>query len=197
MQGRQGLSGFVGPYHVGAVIMETDNSIVYESFHPMRCTKLAIKAIKKYAVNQQQIEDECNLMIEIDHPNIIHPIDIIDLEDYKCIIMQLATGGDLFEYIAANGKLPEEAACKFMFYALQAIDYLHNLGIIHRDIKPENFLLMDDDMTEPKIILADLGFAKRFAPGELSNEWLGTPLYAAPEIYRKTPCMYFLRQKTS
>ena len=192
MTDHQGLPDFIGPYRVGALIIETDNARVYESFHPMRCSKLAIKAIKKQGVNLQAIEDECTLMLEIDHPNIMHAIDIYDLPNYKCVVMPLATGGDLFEYISANQRLEEVTACKVMFYALNALNYMHQLGIWHRDIKPENFLLMNDLKSDPSILLADLGYAKRFAPGETSQDWLGTPLYAAPEIYRKIPCMYFL-----
>ena len=182
-----GLCGFVGPYHVGALIFETDNSCVYESFHPMKCSKLAIKAIKKRGHSPQAIEDECNLIQEISHPNIMSAIDIIDLPDYRCIIMPLATGSDLFEFINNHDRIPEDVACKIMYSCLKAIDYIHSLGIWHRDIKPENFLLCDDDFQNPEVRLIDFGFAKRFAPGETSTDQLGTPLYAAPEIYAGRP----------
>jgi serine/threonine protein kinase len=153
----------------------------------MKCTKLAIKAIKKSAQPPQVIEDECNLIQEISHPNIMSAIDIIDQPNYKCVIMPLATGGDLFEFIANQDRIPEDVACKIIYSCLKALDYLHSLGIWHRDIKPENFLLFDDDTQNPDVRLTDLGFSKRFAPGEMSTDKLGTPLYAAPEIYAGKP----------
>ena len=181
---------FIGPFHVGSLIYPSTHADVYESFHPMQCTKLAIKAIRKAGVNPQTIEDECILMTEIEHPNIIRAIDFYDLPNYKCIVMPLATGGDLYELITSRGRIPEVQACKIMFNALQALKHLHHLGIWHRDIKPENIFLMNEDLNEPNIILADLGFAKIFEENELSQDWLGTPLYAAPEIYKRIPCMY-------
>lgn len=183
------LPEFIGPYHIGAVIIETDNSIIYESYHPQRCEKLAIKCIKKQGVNPQIIEDECTIMLEISHNAIMHPVSdgIFNLDLYRCIVMPLATGGDLFEYVVANGPMNENSASQVMHRALQAISYLHNLGIWHRDIKLENFLLMDDSVVDPNVVLADLGFAKHFTPGEYSTDFLGTPLYAAPEIHAKQP----------
>lgn len=187
-----GLSGFVGPYHVGSLIMETDNSLIYESFHPQKCEKLAIKAIKKSHCTPQMIEDECDLMQQVSHPNIMHIIDSFDLPEYRCVVMPLATGGDLFEYIEQNGRMDEQMACKVMYSAFDAINHLHQMGIWHRDIKPENFLLMDSNYEDPTIYLADFGYAKRFDFGERGTDWLGTPLYAAPEIYKKQPCMFLL-----
>ncbi|OHT04988.1 CAMK family protein kinase [Tritrichomonas foetus] len=181
------IPDFIGPYHIGSLIIETDNSMIYESFHPSRCEKLAIKLIKKDGVNPQIIDDECLLMKEIQNDQIMHAYDIFDLLHYRCIVMPLATGGDLFEYIAANSGMEEHAACQVIHTALTAIQYLHSLDIWHRDIKPENFLLLDDSIVDPNVCLADLGYAKRIPPGEKSSDYLGTPIYAAPEIHQKIP----------
>ena len=182
---------FVGPYRLYNLIFETDNSIVYESYHPEQCKKLAIKLIKKQGVNPQIIHDECQIMSEIDCEYIMQQIDVIELPFYTAVVMPLATGGDLFEYISANGQMEEHAACQVIHTALLALQYLDSLGIWHRDIKPENFLFMDDSLSEINIVLADLGFAKHFDRDELCTDWIGTPAYAAPEIHSRTPCMYF------
>ena len=178
---------FIGPYRKGSVIMETDSSIIYESYHPQRCLKLAIKCIKKCAVPAEAIERECIIMREIDSREIINIVDIFDLDGYRCIVMPLAIGGDLYEYIKAVDYVEEETAKKIIHGALIALEYLHRGGIWHRDVKPENFLLLDDSMVDPNVVLADFGHARRFAAGEVSTEFLGSPLYAAPEIYRREP----------
>jgi calcium-dependent protein kinase len=183
-----GLSGFVGGYYVGKLIHETDNSIVYESYHESKCLKLAIKAIKRSVQSPQMIDEEVSLMRAITHPNIMGFIDEIDLDEYKCLIMPLAIGGDLYSFIVDHldqkRRVPEEVACKIMYSILSALNYLHNTGIWHRDIKPENVLIFGDDKQNPDVRIADFGYAKRFGPGETSNERLGSKLYAAPEIYK-------------
>lgn len=186
---------FVGPYRISSLIFETENSKLYESFHPLKCFKLAVKAIKRKGNNEQMIEDEIALMKQLQHQNIMQLIDYLDSPsgNYKCIVMPLLLGGDLFEYINNKGKLPEVAACKIMYSVLQAVDYIHSLGVMHRDLKPENIMLKDsgdDSMEDPSVVLIDFGYAKNLRPGELADDWVGTPVYAAPEIYTKTPCMY-------
>ena len=181
-----GVPAFIGPYVIGSVIMETDNAIVYESFHPERCAKLAVKCIKKSCVNPQTIETECAVMRELSKCKYtIEVIDILDLDNFRCIVMPLALGGDLFEYIARN-TIEETTACQIMYRALNALKEVHEHDIWHRDIKPENFLLMDDS-NNPSIVLADFGYAKHLKANEKSTEYLGTPLYSAPEIHMNVP----------
>lgn len=184
---QSGIPEFVGPYRTGSVIMETDTSVIYESYHPQRCLKLAIKCIKKGTTSIEAIERECTIMREIDSREIINVVDIFDLDGYRCIVMPLATGGDLYEYIKEVGYVDEHQAKNIIHGALIALEYLHHDGIWHRDVKPENFLLLDNSMVEPEVVLADFGHAGRFAAGETSTEFLGSPLYAAPEIYRREP----------
>ena len=68
---------------------------------------------------------------------------------------------------------------------LEGLHYLHEvLGIVHRDIKPENFLLYKDG-DKIRIKLIDFGFATYCKNDETMNEQLGTPQYAAPEIFEQ------------
>ena len=60
------------------------------------------------------------------------------------------------------------------------------IGIVHRDIKPENFLLYNDGH-RIKIKLIDFGFATYCKEDETMNDQLGTPQYAAPEIFEQKP----------
>jgi serine/threonine protein kinase len=176
---------------MGSLIIETATAQIYESFHPSQCSKLAIKCIKKSVHPPQTIEDECSLLHEISYPGVIQAIDICDLEHYRCVVMQLAIGGDLLEYVRVNGRMEETAACKVIHSVLQSLAYLHQLGIWHRDIKPENILLMDDSIVDPQAVIADLGYAKRFSHGESSTEFVGTSPYMAPELHMRRSCMFF------
>ena len=177
------LPAFLGPYRIGSLIYRTLNASVYESFHVELCEKLAIKCIKKGSCPPQLIEDECQIMRDLKNSQYtIHALDIFETDHYRCIVMPLAVGGDLFEYIARVGAVEEVIACQIMHQAISALVEIQKYKIWHRDIKPENFLLMDGSSTCPNIVLADFGYAKHLGDHELSREWVGTPLYSAPEI---------------
>jgi serine/threonine protein kinase len=100
------------------------------------------------------------------------------------MVMEYASGGELFEYVQKRKRLGEIRAKMLMFQILSAVDYLHLKGIVHRDLKLEN-VLMDGD---GNVKLADFGFANFGVPflGTQSESILrtscGSPCYAAPEI---------------
>lgn len=82
------------------------------------------------------------------------------------LVMDLCRGGDLFDRIVSNGRLPEKTAAKLCYALVGALLHCHHLGIVHRDIKPENVLLVDA-MSEDKIKLVDFGVAAFFEPGNI------------------------------
>ncbi len=57
-------------------------------------------------------------------------------------MIELATGGDLFERIVNKGFLPEIESVKILQMLLSGLDYLHHQGVVHRDMKPENVLVL-------------------------------------------------------
>jgi serine/threonine protein kinase len=181
---------FVGPYCLGALIQETPKAVIYESYHPEKCEKLAIKLIKKYCQSPQLIEDECALMLELKSDVIIRALDIFDLDAYRCIVLPYAVGGDLLDYIMDTAPISEDTASRIMYTALCALDYLHSMGIWHRDVKPDNFLIMEYSLEDPRIVLADLGLARRFETDDFSKEKVGVLNYWAPEIIDGTGCLF-------
>ena len=101
------------------------------------------------------------------------------------LVMELLTGGELFDRIVAKGHYSETDARKLTVTMLKAILYLHENGIAHRDLKPENLLLKDT--TEDAIVkITDFGLSKIFSDdvaGEVVMKTAcGTPGYVAPEV---------------
>lgn len=89
-------------------------------------------------------------------------------------------GGELFNYIVHNGRLPEPRARRFFQQIISGIEYSHRLKIVHRDLKPENVLL--DDGLNVKI--ADFGLSNEISDGDFLTTSCGSPNYAAPEVIR-------------
>lgn len=95
------------------------------------------------------------------------------------ISMELAKGGELFEYVAQTGTFSEIVARSYFKQLINALEYCHSQGICHRDLKPENLLF--DDFFNLK--LCDFGFST-FVGGRDESGWLhtvlGTESYMSP-----------------
>lgn len=95
------------------------------------------------------------------------------------IVMELMTGGDLFDVLIDIGHLSEASTAKDMCHITQGLEYLHDREIVHRDLKPEN-LLYSRPLPEGVLKISDFGIAE-VAWGGI-DDIKGTPGYMAPEI---------------
>ena len=168
------------------IIDNTNNSIIYKAKDPRTGMQVAIKFIKYREKCFSRVDEEVKLTSEIKSPFIIHPLEIFDSLPYKCIVMPLAIT-DLQKFISKSERIPEQSAKQIMLSALLALKYLHDRNICHRDIKLENLLIMNQKDNDEDVQLADLGFAKQAQNGEKFTEYLGTPMYAAPEVISGIP----------
>lgn len=114
------------------------------------------------------------------HPNIVRLYDVIETDKYIGIILEYASGGELFDHILAHRYLREKDACKLFSQLLSGVWYIHQKKIVHRDLKLEN-LLLDRNRN---VIITDFGFANRFEhrKDDLMQTSCGSPCYAAPEL---------------
>ena len=151
--------------------------------------KFAIKRINKMSIKSVDGVYKEAEFAKLDHPNIIKYYAVY--EDLKTIsfVMELAEGGDLFDFITSSplGHLPLDICIDLMVQICETLVYLHfTKKIVHRDLKPENFMITISN--EKAIIkLIDFGMSTFIKEGELLNEYLGTPQYAAPEIVSHIP----------
>ncbi|KAJ3410443.1 Map microtubule affinity-regulating kinase [Chytridiales sp. JEL 0842] len=128
---------------------------------------------------------EVQLLMRLDHPNIISLYQVMETEDECYVIMEYASGGELIEYIAARNYLTEKEARKFFRQIVSAMDHCHLANVVHRDLKLENLLLNDDR----NILISDFGLGRTFNPDaeEYMKTFCGTPNYAAVELISGIP----------
>jgi calcium-dependent protein kinase len=86
------------------------------------------------------LETELDILRSVDHPNIVKFYETYVDHRYVHIVMELCTGGELFERIVESQRFSEKKAAKYLKSMNSAVQHLHSLGICHRDLKPENFL---------------------------------------------------------
>ena len=145
------------------------------------CKELPKKNLSDY----EGLMREVNLMIQLDHPNIIKLYEVYENQKNIYLIMELCTGGELFDRITLNTEngiqFTEKQAASLFKQMMSAINYCHKNGIVHRDLKPENLLYLNEDENSP-IKVIDFGMSKRFDSKSLMSEKVGTAYYISPEI---------------
>ncbi|XP_070926584.1 calcium/calmodulin-dependent protein kinase type 1D isoform X2 [Macaca nemestrina] len=148
----------------------------------------AVKCIPKKALKgkESSIENEIAVLRKIKHENIVALEDIYESPNHLYLVMQLVSGGELFDRIVEKGFYTEKDASTLIRQVLDAVYYLHRMGIVHRDLKPENLLYYSQD-EESKIMISDFGLSKMEGKGDVMSTACGTPGYVAPEVLAQKP----------
>lgn len=174
---------YIGKYKLIKTIGKGNFAKVKLAKHLPTGREVAIKIIDKTQLNPtslQKLFREVRIMKFLDHPNIVRLYEVIETEKTLYLIMEYASGGEVFDYLVAHGRMKEkEARAKFR-QIVSAVQYCHQKHVIHRDLKAEN-LLLDADMN---IKIADFGFSNEFSPGNKLDTFCGSPPYAAPELFQ-------------
>ncbi|XP_008943062.1 PREDICTED: LOW QUALITY PROTEIN: serine/threonine-protein kinase H1-like [Merops nubicus] len=176
-------------YDVKALIGRGSFSRVVRVEHKATKQPYAIKMIEtKCREGREVCESELSVLRRVRHTNIIQLIEVFETQDRVYMVMELATGGELFDRIIAKGSFTERDATRVLQMVLDGVRYLHTLGITHRDLKPENLLYYHPG-TDSKIMITDFGLASARKKGDdcLMKTTCGTPEYIAPEILVRKP----------
>ncbi|KAJ3557678.1 hypothetical protein NM688_g1342 [Phlebia brevispora] len=173
----------LGEYRVIQEIAEGTFGKVKMAIHTVTGHKVAMKFISKQVIaatkTKTRVQREVEYMRALRHPHIIKLYEVIATPTDIIIVLEYA-GGELFNYIVANGRMPEPQARRFFQQLISGIEYSHRLKIVHRDLKPENVLL-DDDLN---VKIADFGLSNEIKDGDFLKTSCGSPNYAAPEVIR-------------
>lgn len=205
-----------GEYILGQTLGEGEFGKVKMGWKKEGGVQVAIKLIRRETLGHNpnrlpKIYREIAILRELQHPNIVRLHEMVETERHIGIILEYASGGELFDYILNHRYLKDNAARRLFAQLVSGVGYLHKKGIVHRDLKLEN-LLLDRNRN---IIITDFGFANTFNPndelgeevefnlsnkdfvhksgleqiqqdghrrGDLMQTSCGSPCYAAPEL---------------
>ncbi|XP_035272598.1 serine/threonine-protein kinase H1 homolog [Anguilla anguilla] len=176
-------------YDIKALIGRGSFSRVVRVEHKSTRQPYAIKMIETRCQEGREVcESELGVLRRVRHANIIQLIEVFETAERVYMVMELATGGELFDRIIARGSFTERDATRVLQMVLDGVKYLHTLGITHRDLKPENLLYYHPG-ADSKIMITDFGLASTRRRGNecLMKTTCGTPEYIAPEILVRKP----------
>jgi protein-serine/threonine kinase len=205
-----------GEYVLGQTLGEGEFGKVKLGWKKDGSVQVAIKLIRRDSLGSNpsrlpKIYREISILRELSHPNIVRLYEMVETDRHIGIILEYASGGELFDYILNHRYLKDNPARRLFAQLVSGVGYLHKKGIVHRDLKLEN-LLLDKNRN---IIITDFGFANTFDPkdelgdeieynlanrdvvkkldlervlenghrrGDLMQTSCGSPCYAAPEL---------------
>ncbi|XP_068480243.1 CBL-interacting serine/threonine-protein kinase 9-like isoform X2 [Phaseolus vulgaris] len=173
----------VGKYELGKTIGEGSFAKVKLARNVKSGNKVAIKILdRKHVLRHnmmEQLQREISTMKLINHPNVAKIFEVMASKTKIYIVLELLDGGELFDKIAAKGRLKEDEARTYFQQLINAVDYCHSRGVYHRDLKPENLLLDSNSVLK----VSDFGLSTYSQKDdELLHTACGTPHYVAPEV---------------
>lgn len=180
----------VGKYQIGKTLGEGTFGKVKFAVNTESGEAVAMKVLDKEKIQKQsmgaQIKREISIMKVVHHKHIVQLREVLASRTKIFIVLELITGGELFDKIVSAGKLSEDQARVYFQQLVAGVEYCHSKGVCHRDLKPENLLL--DENGDLKI--SDFGLSALYdgdpdaggSRSQLLHTTCGTPNYVAPEV---------------
>ncbi|CAM6073619.1 unnamed protein product, partial [Sphagnum tenellum] len=146
-------------------------------FHKSRLRKLRVSPTETAMMD---VLREVAIMKQLDHPNVVHLVEVIDdpENDRFYMVLEYAEGGWIFEGSGPTGGIGDAVSQRYLRDVVAGLMYLHQHNVIHGDIKPENLLIGGDG----RIKICDFGVS---CLCEDDNDEIGrspgTPVFTAPE----------------
>ncbi|XP_051115087.1 serine/threonine-protein kinase SAPK10-like [Andrographis paniculata] len=144
---------------------------------------VAVKYIERGEKIDENVKREIINHRSLRHPNIVRFKEVILTPTHLAIVMEYASGGELFERICNAGRFSEDEARFFFQQLISGVSYCHSMQICHRDLKLENTLL--DGSPAPRLKICDFGYSKSSLLHSQPKSTVGTPAYIAPEVLRR------------
>eukprot|EP00761_Pharyngomonas_kirbyi_P008524 gb/GECH01008536.1/.p1 GENE.gb/GECH01008536.1/~~gb/GECH01008536.1/.p1 ORF type:complete len:428 (+),score=109.33 gb/GECH01008536.1/:1-1284(+) len=176
----------IGKYELGKTLGQGTFSKVKYGTDKDGEQAYAIKVVDRKQVLKEnmehQLKREIAIMKILKHQNVVDLVEVLQTKKHIYIILELVTGGELFDRIVKAKRFDEDTARRYFQQLILGLEYCHSQGIAHRDLKPENLLLDDKDTLK----ISDFGLSAlsegRDGQRRMLTTTCGTPNYVAPEV---------------
>mmetsp|Transcript_22196 Transcript_22196/g.45364 ORF Transcript_22196/g.45364 Transcript_22196/m.45364 type:complete len:236 (-) Transcript_22196:65-772(-) len=180
----------VGNYELCETLGEGTFGKVRRAIHVITQKEYAVKCLEKQQVEKhnmgKQLKREISAMRMIKHPRIVEFHEVLASKNKVYLVLELVTGGELFELLVKERGFDESKARKLFQQLVDGVKCCHEKGICHRDLKPENLLLDENNGLK----ISDFGLSAlhenineaTLTSSKLLHTTCGSPNYVSPEV---------------
>lgn len=175
-------------YEIEELIGSGGMAVVYRALDHRLNRQVAVKIMRAELAENEKFRarflTESHAIAKLSHPNIVGVYDVSHMDNVEFIVMELAEGETLKQFMRDNGPLDAKKTVDFSLQIARALEHAHKKGIVHRDIKPQNILVVDNNTVK----VADFGIADlQSEVPNVENEAIGSVHYISPEQARGLP----------
>ena len=164
--------------------------VVYEAWDVQNETQVAVKILarrfREDAASFSRLGEAGKKVMLLEHPWVARPIRLGDDPAGCYLVSEFVDGTPLWETIDQQGPFPVDEALKLAVVLADALDLIHDRGLVHGDLKPSNLLVVGEDrikITDACLARACLGTGPDLASFGLSPRTLA---YLAPELLEES-----------
>ncbi|GLY94192.1 serine/threonine-protein kinase [Actinoplanes sp. NBRC 103695] len=174
LSGRYRLDGHVGAGGMGEVWRATD-----EVLGRTVAVKAMLPEVAAQAGFARRFVAEAQAMAGVRHPGVANIHDYGQDAGVTFLVMEFIDGESLAQAVTRAGRIAPPEAMRMVAQAAEALQAVHDAGIVHRDVKPANLLVRRNG----DVVLTDFGISRAGDSTGLtvSGAVLGTPTYLSPE----------------
>lgn len=170
---------------VEAVLGSGRTAFVYKGTDLVLQRPVALKVLRSPAASVafDELIAEARQLAKLTHPNLLKIHQVMRYEGQSCLVLEYADAGPLSTRTNVDHKPSWQDVLRWGAAAARGLASAHAKGIVHCDVKPSNLLLFGDG----RCVVADFGLARHAQPDDVTLGFIGTPLYASPEVIRRAP----------
>lgn len=184
-----------GKYLIDEVLGEGGMGVVFGAVHQITRRRVALKWMFPWISQQRsgraRFLREARAAGQIEHPNVIEVLDVVEHGNSIFIVMEYLTG-ESYRSVLERRKLTTQRAIEILIPAMQGVAAVNARGTIHRDLKPDNiFLCRNPDGKSGPVKVLDFGVSKLIDVEQTQIQTItedgsivGTPAYMSPEQVR-------------
>lgn len=169
-------------YEIDACIGRGSIGTVARAKHKDSGKWYAVKTLQTSKLSRSAIDEmmnEIGIMMGLDHPNIVRPLELFQKKREIYFIIPYCSGGDLYK----RAPYTETDCARYIAQTCDAVAYMHTFSVVHRDLKFEN-VLFQSKAPESEVVIIDFGLAKAKVAQRTMHDFVGTLYSMAPEVLR-------------
>jgi serine/threonine-protein kinase len=188
-QRHQTALGTWGPFTLLECVGNGSFGDVYLAWDSRLDREIALKLLKQGETrpvgSDASVIEEGRLLARVHHPNVVTVYGADRFDGRVGVWMEFIRGRTLEQWLLDEGPFSARAVIDMGIQICHALAAVHRAGFLHRDVKAQNVM---HDLTG-RLVLMDLGAGREQLGGHRasSHDLAGTPLYLAPELFRRLP----------